>query len=161
MLKHSPNREEVWVCSLSESDSRTTQLWGFTPPPPPHSGPKQRRVAWTTNQWWSSLMKRQGLSGDNKRQQEPSQTIWARTHWWMRWALGSHLAPVRLVSNPLTSVWDGEQPVSPFISIPFTMLESFTLLQTKQTYQEWQRPITSLPNHNIHSQWGQTVYKSE
>lgn len=34
-LKHFPNREKVWVCSLSESDSRTTQLWGFTPHPPP------------------------------------------------------------------------------------------------------------------------------
>lgn len=32
MLNKSLNREEVWVGSVSESDSRTTQLWGFTPP---------------------------------------------------------------------------------------------------------------------------------
>lgn len=103
ILNHFPNRGKVRVCSLSESESRTTQPWGYTHPPHPtrcsnHPGLKRSRVAWTTNQWWSSLMKRPGLSGDNGHQQRPSQTIRARTLWWMRRVLNSLLVLVALVS---------------------------------------------------------------
>lgn len=79
-------------------------------------------------------MKRQGLSGNNGHQREPSQTISARTLWWMRCALSSHLPPAPLASNPPST--DREQRLPTFVNI-FT-LTSF--LQMKQTHKAWQWP---------------------
>ncbi len=74
-------------------------------------------------------MKRQGLSGNNSRRQEPSQTIWARTLWWMRWALSSHLPPEPLVSNPLTSVCSLPFHLSPLHNAGLRVSRSFLLQQ--------------------------------
>lgn len=94
-------------------------------------------------------MERQGLSGNNSHQQKPSQTIWARTLWWMRWALRFHLPQVPLVSNPQPLC----RPVSPFTSIPLTMLDwvsQSTLL--RQPLSKPNRPTKTDNGQSHHSQ---------
>lgn len=123
---------------VSESDSRTTQLWRFTPNP--LYGPKQGQMARTTNQCQSSLKKKHSLSVNNRHQQNLSQAIWARIFWWMRWSLSFYLNQSASCGQPQTL----SRPVSHFTSTPFTMLHRdcwmiicslTTLVQSKNTYQ--------------------------
>lgn len=94
-------------------------------------------------------MKRQGLSGNNSSQQQPSQAIWARTLWWMRWALSSQLPP-RAPSVHPPNHCVGRRAASPFHLNPqhhaVGRVSGSFFPNNPQTHAPREWPITSHPH---------------
>lgn len=94
-------------------------------------------------------MERQGLSGNNSHQQKPSQTIWARTLWWMRWALRFHLPQVPLLC-PTPNLCVGQYPLSPQSRWPCWTEFHNQLCSDNPRPNQTDQPRLTMANHITH-----------